>query len=134
METRKDHPGTTEKKKDFGMNKTDQWKNLESKEQLEKLIDSSNEKTVVVFKHSTRCSISSMALNRLQRSWNEEEMEPVDFYYLDLISYRDISNEIADKLQVVHQSPQLIIIRNGKAVFHTSHMGVNYEELKNHLA
>lgn len=116
------------------MNKIDQWKNLESIEQLEKLIDSSNEKTVVVFKHSTTCSISSMALNRLQRGWNEEEMKPVDFYYLDLLSYRDISNEIAEKLQVTHQSPQLIIIKNGKATFHTSHMGVSYEELKSHLS
>lgn len=124
----------TRERKDFGMNKMEQWKNLESKEQLDELLNKSSEKPVVIFKHSTRCSISSMALNRLQREWNKEEMKPVDFYYLDLISYRDISNKIAEKLNVDHQSPQLIIIKNGKATFHTSHMGVTYQELKNNIA
>ena len=127
-------PGTTEEKKEFGMNKMEKWNNVESFEQLDKLIEDSYEKPVVVFKHSTRCSISSMVLNRLQRDWDDEEMKNIDFYYLDLISFREISNRIAEKLGVTHQSPQLIVIRNGKAVFHTSHMGVEYGELKKQVA
>lgn len=116
------------------MNNMDQWKNLESQEQLNQLLETSNEKPVAIFKHSTRCSISAMALNRLQREWNKEEMKPIDFYYLDLISYRDVSNKISEKLNVQHQSPQLIVIKNGKAAYHTSHMGVSYQELKKNVS
>lgn len=71
-----------------------------------------------------------MALDRLQRSWSEEEMKNLKPYYLDLISYRDISNHIAQEFGVDHQSPQVIVIKNGEAVYDNSHMGINYEELK----
>lgn len=114
-------------KKDFGMNNN--WKNLQSIDQLEQLINDSHDKPVAIFKHSTRCSISSMAMDRLQRQWDDAEASEMDFYYLDLISHRDVSNEIAQKLEVMHQSPQVIVIKNGKASYHNSHMGISYKDL-----
>ena len=121
-------------KKDFGMSDVIvNWKKLESAGQIEDLRQVSNDKPVVVFKHSTRCSISGMVLSRLQREWNEEEMEGIEFYFLDLLSNRDISSKVAEKFGVEHQSPQLIIIKDGEAVYNTSHMGVSYHEMKKHL-
>ena len=111
-----------------------QWHQLQSPQELEALISQSFDKPVMIFKHSTRCSISSMALDRLQRSWSESEMEALAPYYLDLISYRDVSNEVARLLQVEHQSPQLLLLKNGEVVYHTSHMGISYQQLKQELA
>ncbi|MEP1034022.1 bacillithiol system redox-active protein YtxJ [Ekhidna sp.] len=103
------------------------WKNLDRISELEEIENLSKERAVLLFKHSTRCSISAMALGRFERSYKEEALfEP---YYLDLIAHRDISNEIASRYGVKHESPQAILIRNGKAVFNTSHMGISYEEL-----
>ena len=109
------------------------WKNIEKEDDLNTIIEKSKEKPVAIFKHSTSCSISAMALNRLQREWKDEEMENLDFYYLDLLSYRSLSNKIAEKLNVDHQSPQIIIVKDGKAVYHNSHMGVSYSELKKNI-
>ncbi|MTI41787.1 bacillithiol system redox-active protein YtxJ, partial [Fulvivirga lutimaris] len=100
------------------------WNELTSLEQLETAVNESKEQPVVIFKHSTRCNISSMAFDRLQRSWdNGENVKP---YYLDLIKYRDISNQIVDRFGVMHQSPQVIVLKNGHSVYDTSHMGISY--------
>lgn len=106
------------------------WIKLSSSEDLNKLKEESAEKPVIIFKHSTRCSISSMALNRLERSWSEEEMNEVKAYYLDLISYRPVSDQIAADFNVPHQSPQVLIVKDGEAVYNTSHMGISYQEIK----
>ncbi len=70
-----------------------------------------------------------MALNRLSRNWKTEDSEKVTPYYLDLISFREISNKIADQFGVYHQSPQVILIKEGKATYDNSHMGINYQEI-----
>ena len=80
--------------------------------------------TYAIFKHSTRCSISSMALNRMQKA-NFLAQFNVPFYYLDLIQYRNISNYIAQKLQIVHESPQIIMIKGGKSIAHASHSHIS---------
>ncbi|WMN12559.1 bacillithiol system redox-active protein YtxJ [Marivirga salinae] len=110
------------------------WNRLDSKETLDKIIEDSNENPIVIFKHSTSCSISAMALNRLERSWNESEMAEVKAYYLDLISYRDISNTVAEIFGVMHQSPQVLLIKNGECVYDDSHMGISYQNLKSGVA
>ncbi|MGK7389626.1 MAG: bacillithiol system redox-active protein YtxJ [Candidatus Cyclobacteriaceae bacterium M2_1C_046] len=115
------------------MNNVEQWKDLRSTDKLSEIKEKSHEKPVVLFKHSTRCSISSMILSRLQGDWDPEEMADVDFYYLDLIAHRDVSNKIAEEFDVVHQSPQIIVIRNGDVVYHDSHNGISYKALKNNL-
>ncbi|MEP2773192.1 MAG: bacillithiol system redox-active protein YtxJ [Fulvivirga sp.] len=117
-------------KRVYGMNKTMNWNQLNQSDILLKIKEESNSKPVLIFKHSTRCSISSMALSRLERSWEEDDMGGLTPYYLDLISYRDISNQIAEDFNIPHQSPQVIVIKNGQAVYDTSHMGINYNDLK----
>lgn len=104
------------------------WNPLESLSQLETIKTESADKSVAIFKHSTRCSISSTALGRFEREWDSEL--PVKAYYLDLLEHRDISNTIADEFGVVHQSPQLILIKDGKAVYNASHLSISVEELK----
>jgi bacillithiol system protein YtxJ len=110
------------------------WNRLDSKESLDKIIEESQDHPVVIFKHSTSCSISAMALNRLERSWNDSEMSDVKAYYLDLISYRDISNAVSEKFGIMHQSPQVLLIKNGTCVYDDSHMGINYQNLKSGVA
>ena len=104
------------------------WKDLTEVSQLDEIDNLSKQKPVMIFKHSTRCSVSAMALGRFERSYKEESsFEP---FYLDLIANRDVSNEIASRYNVRHESPQAILIRNGKAIFDTSHMGISYDELE----
>jgi bacillithiol system protein YtxJ len=88
---------------------------------------SSNGLTVLLFKHSTRCSISSMALSRLESKWKDDEKIPT--YYLDLLNHRDISNEIESLYSVEHASPQVLLIKNGKCVYHASHSSINAAEI-----
>ncbi|MGB3467987.1 MAG: bacillithiol system redox-active protein YtxJ [Cyclobacteriaceae bacterium] len=115
------------------MNKID-WKALENIDQLEEIKELSSDQKVVIFKHSTRCPVSSMALSRLERSWDNKEQQNTAIYFLDLIRYRAISNAIADKFGVEHQSPQVIMLENGEAVYSESHMGISYEGLKEQLS
>lgn len=103
------------------------WKTLNELDQLDQIVEESHQHRVMILKHSTRCSISSMALNRLERSWEEDNN--VTPYYLDLIQYRPISNTIAEKFGVEHQSPQVIVLENGKVVYTASHMGISYNEV-----
>jgi bacillithiol system protein YtxJ len=105
------------------------WIELTDLSQLTQIEAVSNEKPVVIFKHSTRCSISRMALKQFEREFDLENV--VDAYFLDLIAHRDISNEIANKFNVYHESPQLILIKNGKAVYDVSHSDITVEGLKN---
>ena len=97
--------------------------------QLDQIDDASHERKIVIFKHSTACAISGMALNRLQRKWDSEALQCSDFYLLDLIANRSISNEIAIRYGVRHQSPQVLIISQGRCVFDTSHFAINFKQL-----
>ncbi len=106
------------------------WNYLEHPEQLNQIIDESADKNILIFKHSTRCNISRAALDRLERNWKEAEVPNVKTYFLDLITYRNISNAIADQFQVEHQSPQILIIRKGKSVYDNSHYGIDFNEIR----
>ncbi len=107
------------------------WIHLTDIATIDQIIKDSFDQPQVIFKHSTRCSISSMALNRLER---EEAPANVHFYYLDLLNYRNISNEIADKFSVYHESPQILIIKNGECVYDESHQGINMSEIAEQVA
>lgn len=106
------------------------WIPLRSTEELEQIILLSQEKPQVIFKHSTTCSISSVAKNRLEKATAPEE---TPFYYLDLLSYRSLSNSIADRFSIEHESPQILVIKEGKCVYDESHMGIDMEEIKDQL-
>lgn len=109
-----------------------EWNKLSEIEQLEEINKASFDTPVMIFKHSTRCSISSSALNRVERNWNNEQDDvKVKPFYLDLIAYRNISNEIAKKWNIEHQSPQVLIIKNGTCIYTETHMGINYDEIIN---
>jgi len=100
------------------------WIALTEIGQLEVIAEKSRAKTQVIFKHSTRCGISRMVMNQFVSAYNLE-MTNIDLYFLDLLSYREISNEVGYKFQVMHQSPQLLIIKNGIAINHASHGAIN---------
>ncbi|MBL7884392.1 MAG: bacillithiol system redox-active protein YtxJ [Bacteroidia bacterium] len=108
------------------------WLRLENNNQLTEIIKNSFDtsiKGVLLFKHSTRCSISSMALSRLERNWNFNTTE-FPAYYLDLLNYRTISNSIADTFKVEHASPQLLIIKNGECIYNASHSEISVSDVE----
>lgn len=100
------------------------WIALNDAKQLEDFVDKSKTKTQVVFKHSTRCGISSMVMRQFVEAY-DLTVNGLDLYYLDLLNYREISNEVGYKFQVMHESPQLLVIKNGVVVAHASHGGIN---------
>ena len=108
------------------------WVSLTDLGQLNEISQLSNEKPVVIFKHSTRCSISRMALKQFENEYDLSDNE-VTTYFLDLIAFRDISNEIASRFNVVHQSPQLLLIVGGKSVYDVSHSAIDADELKSKI-
>lgn len=109
------------------------WKNLNQIDQLHTIDETSNHKPVIVFKHSTRCGISHHAMEKLVQDWDKIENENLDFYYLDLLNHRNISNEIADRYGVIHQSPQIVLIKNGRSVYDISHSGISINTIKSKL-
>mgnify|MGYP003348196135 CR=1 FL=1 len=102
------------------------WIPLTNMVQLDDIIIRSKETSQVIFKHSTRCSISVMAKDRLERAAFPTDLP---FHYLDLLNHRDISNKIAETFSVAHESPQILIIKKGECVYDESHNGIRPEEI-----
>ncbi len=109
------------------------WNELNDLKGWEEALRQSQQVPVLVFKHSTRCSISQMALDRFERNWKQGLEAEILPYYLDLLNHRDISNEIARALDVEHQSPQLILIRNGQSIYSETHHAIRLDEALNAL-
>lgn len=105
------------------------WNNITSSEQLKEAIRSSHDGRIAIFKHSTRCGISSFVLKNLEKYLKKNGTSGVQLYFLDLLSQRDLSNAIASDLEVQHESPQLIILEKGNVVHHASHHQINGELL-----
>ncbi|MEO6844474.1 MAG: bacillithiol system redox-active protein YtxJ [Ginsengibacter sp.] len=103
------------------------WIPINEVTQLDEIVTNSQKAPLVIFKHSTRCSISSMAKNRLDKN---EAPEGVDFYFLDLIRHRDISNKIAETFHVHHQSPQVLVINKGECIYNESHSGIHFDDIE----
>ena len=99
------------------------WIALQDLGQLNEIIAVSNEKPVVIFKHSTRCSVSRMALKQFENEY--DAADATENYFLDLITFRDVSNAIASRFNVFHQSPQLLLIKDGIAVYNASHSDID---------
>ena len=121
--------GSEKKEKEVEKNATP-WIDLNSMEQLDGIEKASENKTIAILKHSTRCGISRMVLRMFESDYDIDENEPIDLYFLDLIVYRDISNEIAERFNVRHESPQLIVIKNREVVHHSSHQAISANKLK----
>jgi bacillithiol system protein YtxJ len=104
------------------------WNPLTDLGQLNEITEASFEKPVVIFKHSTRCSISRMALKQFENEFTLDDK--IQLYFLDLLNYREVSNEIASRFGVQHQSPQLILVKDGNAIFSTSHSDIDGQFLE----
>jgi len=107
------------------------WIQLTNENQLADIKQNSSQKAQVIFKHSTRCSISSMAKSRLERSSAPAD---VQFHFLDLIKYRSISNKIETEFMVAHESPQILLIKNGECIYEESHNGISMDEIMEQLS
>jgi bacillithiol system protein YtxJ len=105
------------------------WIDLSSLDQLLEIKEQSKIIPVVFFKHSTRCVISRMVLRDFESSFVKDG-KSVELYLLDLLSYRDISSQVGEMFQVFHQSPQLIVIKNGEAIYHASHNDIKVAAIK----
>jgi bacillithiol system protein YtxJ len=105
-----------------------QWINLTDLGQLQHIISESSSKPVVIFKHSTRCSVSRMALKQFESEF--EASIKTENYFLDLLNHRDISNQIENIFNIEHQSPQLLLIKNGVCTYHVSHSDIDALALK----
>lgn len=103
------------------------WNNIQSTLQIDEAVEASHQKYQVIFKHSTTCPISSMAKMRLESKW---DLDQVDAHFLDLLNYRSVSNYIAEALEVHHESPQLILLKNGEVIYDSSHLDISVDEIK----
>lgn len=104
------------------------WRPLSSSSQIDQIVQRSHQRTCLIFKHSTRCSLSAIARYRLEDGWNfsEDQFEP---YFLDLVSHRNLAEQIAELFSVHHESPQLLLIKNGECIYDKSHLDISIEEL-----
>jgi len=106
-----------------------EWQQLTQPDQLDKIDEESAQKAILIFKHSTRCGVSSSAKKTLEREWKENDGLLLTPYYLDLLAFRNISNAVAERYQIGHQSPQVLLIRNGKCVYSASHSDISRDAL-----
>lgn len=105
------------------------WHMLTEVSQLDDIVALSKQKPVGIFKHSTRCGISKMVLRGFERDYDFTE-DDAQIFMLDLLNHRDISNEIAARFQVFHESPQFIVLKDGNTINHASHQGISVLQLK----
>jgi bacillithiol system protein YtxJ len=105
------------------------WKEVTSIEEFNEMLNAPTDKAKLFFKHSTRCSISSMALKGFEREWNVSS-DDFELYFVDLIAHRDISNAIAAESHVEHQSPQVVVWRNGEVIYNASHHHIDAQKIQ----
>jgi bacillithiol system protein YtxJ len=105
------------------------WNELKSTAQLDQIREESKTTPVLIFKYSNRCSVSQLALDRFERKWSDEKAGSIKPYFLDLISFREVSNRIALQFKVQHESPQVLLIKNGESVYHGSHFDIDFEQI-----
>ena len=120
----------SEKKENKEVKNETPWIDLNSMEQLDEIENRSEERTVAILKHSTSCGISRMVLRTFESDYDLDQDEAIDLYFLDLKAHRDISNGIAEKFRVRHESPQLIVLKNREVVHHSSHQAISADKLK----
>jgi len=108
-----------------------QWNEMTKMSQLEEIATLSFDKPVFIFKHSTRCGISRMVLKRFEKEYNSDTK--ITAFFLDLLAYREVSNAVSQRFNVIHQSPQLLMIRDGVAIYVASHDGIDAATLEGKL-
>ncbi|SNR15954.1 bacillithiol system redox-active protein YtxJ [Tenacibaculum jejuense] len=106
------------------------WIPLKTVDQIKAVTKRSHNKPVGIFKHSTRCAISKTVIKNFDQGFPKELNEKIDIFYIDLLNYRDVSNEVGYEYQVLHQSPQFLLINKGEAVLHASHYDITQIDLE----
>ena len=119
----------TKEKRECGTSNIMNWTELITESQLEQIHEESKTKSILIFKHSRRCSISQVALDRLERKWKAEETSHIKPYFLDLLSFRETSAKVARQFEVDHESPQVLIIENGESIYDRSHFDIDYNNI-----
>ncbi len=109
------------------------WIPLTKKEQLSIIEEASHQQPVLIFKHSTICSTSAVVLDRFERKWQADEIRGLITYFLDLLKYRSISDQISIDFNLRHESPQLLVVKCGRVTYHDSHFGIDYQKLLNYF-
>lgn len=110
------------------------WQTINNELQIEEIKQKSFEHPVLVFKHSTTCSISAASLGRMERSWDNEKAQNIEPFILDLLSYRSISNKLAQVFAIEHQSPQILLIQNGECTYDASHFDIRFDAIVSQVA
>lgn len=108
------------------------WHQITTNDTIEDIKSLPIEKFALIFKHSTRCSISDSALNRLERNW-DASIANCELYFLDLLKFKPLSQLIAQTFEIEHESPQVILVKNGEAIYHASHLEINFLSIKKYL-
>ncbi len=106
------------------------WNPIVTLDTVDTLVEESEQTPVVILKHSTRCGISDLILNRLERQWDAESVPALEPRIVDVISDRAVSNHLASRFRVVHESPQAIILWKGEVIYHASHSGINFAAIE----
>lgn len=109
------------------------WNTLNTVAQLNILKEESFNQPVLLFKHSPRCNISAVVLNRMERHWKQEHIGDIKPFYLDLIANRSVSNAVAETFGIEHESPQVLLIQNGECIYDASHYDISFAELTQQL-
>jgi bacillithiol system protein YtxJ len=110
------------------------WIHLTSVAQLDELVAASETSTVLILKHSNRCNICHVVLDRVERNWKEHDGEKLIPYFLDVIRHRDVSNAIEARFGVRHESPQVLLVKNGKCIYSATHSEINYADIMEEVA
>jgi len=108
------------------------WKPIDDIKTLDEIDQISKTQSIIIFKHSTRCHISAQVISNIENSYDLAGNQNFVWYYLDLLQYRNISNAIATRYGIEHESPQALVIRNGQCVYNTSHFDIRYGDLVIH--
>jgi len=106
-----------------------EWQVLENEQDLNESVSASFETKVAIFKHSHKCFISKKVLNSVEENITDEMLKEFKFYFLDLITFRAVSNKISSQFDITHESPQLIVIKNGKPIYSASHNSINLSDI-----
>jgi len=108
------------------------WTPLISVEEINTIKEISKIQSILIFKHSTRCGISRMVMKQFESLFNEENKH-LKVYYLDLLNFREVSSKLSEVFQVIHQSPQLLIVKNGISVYDESHYEITKVNLSKYI-
>lgn len=109
------------------------WTSITSEQQVQEAVQASNEYPVVIFKHSTRCIISKTVLRNFESEVQQHEGVSLKYYFLDLLEHRAISNHLAEYFGIIHQSPQVILLHHGKAIYNASHEQISLDTILKHV-